>query len=226
MIRCLFCDLDDTVFDFHAGEANAIRKTLMFMDVDAADSVCRLYSEINTSHWRMLERGEITRAELLVRRFACLYAQLGITRDAQKTQMFYETALAEEHIFLPGAEDFLRAASERVPLYAVTNGTASIQKKRIADANIGRYFKGLFISEEIGWEKPSCAFFDACFGALPGLVPAETMMLGDSLTSDMQGGMNAGLVTCWFNPAGKSLPDGMRVDYTVEALAEVIPLLS
>ena len=225
MIKNLFCDLDDTLFDFHRGEAAAIRETLSRVGMTPTDDVCRRYSEINRGFWRALERGEITREKLLTERFSVLFAEYGVTADAYLTQRYYENALSEQHPFLPGAMEFLQDVRKTVSLYAVTNGTAKIQRKRMTDAGITPYFNGIFISQEIGHEKPSRAFFAACFASLPDVRRDETLMLGDSLTSDMQGGVNAGILTCWFNPRGEENTAEIPIDFEVSSLADAVKLI-
>ena len=224
MIRSLFFDLDDTLLDFHTAERNALTHALTQMEVVPTDALCIRYSAINAALWRKLERGEITRSRLLCERFERLYAELGVERDADRTQRYYETALSGQYAAVAGARETLDALYGSYRLFIVTNGTADIQHKRIQGAGLARYFERIFISQEIGYEKPSRAFFDACFAACPSLVRAETMIIGDSLSSDMRGGMDAGLITCRYNPRGAEQPADIRIDYDIRTLEEVISI--
>lgn len=225
MITTLFWDIDDTLLDFKRGEAVAIRQTLSQIGIAPTDAVVRLYSEINEGLWKRLERGEVTRAEILVGRFEALFSSLGVTGDAAAAQDLYFSYLGEQHDFIDGAEDVLDALRGRYRMYAVSNGTTSIQTRRMAAADLMRRFDSVFLSEEIGAEKPSAAFFDACFAQLPDVKREEVLIIGDSLTSDMRGGEIAGLKTCWFNPHGKENYLGVRIDYEIKTPAEILALL-
>lgn len=225
MITTLFWDIDDTLLDFKRGERIAIRQTLSHIGIEPTEDTVQRYSEINESLWKRLERGEITRDKILVGRFEMLFSVLGFAGDAPSTQDLYFTNLGEQHDFVEGAEAVLDALRGTYRMIAVSNGTTVIQSKRLAASGLDRYFDRIFLSESIGAEKPSAAFFDACFAALPDVRRDEVLIIGDSLTSDMRGGADAGLYTCWFNPHGKTNQTGVRVDYEIAALTELLPLL-
>ncbi len=225
MITTLFWDIDDTLLDFKRGEAAAIRLTLAQIGIEPTEETVRLYSEINEALWKRLERGEVTREQILVGRFEALFASLGFAGDAPMTQELYFSYLGEQHGFVEGAQETLDALRGRYPMYAVSNGTTVIQHKRLAASGLHRYFDRIFLSQEIGAEKPFAAFFDACFAALPDVRRDQVLIIGDSLTSDMRGGAGAGLRTCWFNPHGKENNLGVWIDYEIAALTELLPLL-
>ena len=222
----LFWDIDDTLLDFKRGEGVALRQTLQNIGIAPTDEVVRLYSEINEGLWKRLERGEVTRAEILVGRFERLFAALGVTGDAAATQDLYFSFLGEQHDFIDGAKEVLDALHGKYRMYAVSNGTTSIQTRRMAAADLNRYFEKVFLSQSIGAEKPSAAFFDACFAALPDVKREDVLIIGDSLTSDMRGGENAGLKTCWFNPRGKENTVGVHIDYEIADLTQLLQILA
>lgn len=225
MIKYLFFDCDDTLLDFHKAEARALRRTLEQMDVVPTDQVVQRYSAINQSVWELLERGEITRPELLIRRFRILYEELGVDRSPEETQAYYEEFLSQGHFFMEGAQELLETLYGKYKLYLVSNGTAKVQAGRLKSAGIAPYFEEIFISETIGVKKPERAFFDHCFSRIPDFDPSEAMIVGDSLSSDMQGGNNAGILTCWMNPQRKPLRQGIHVDYEIRALSEIPKIL-
>lgn len=225
MITTLFWDIDDTLLDFKRGEATAIRHTLSQIGIEPTDDVVRLYSEINESFWKRLERGEVTREQILIGRFEALFSALGVSGDAPATQELYFSFLGEQHDYIDGAQTVLDTLRGKYPMYAVSNGTTVIQNKRLAASGLDGYFDRIFLSQEIGAEKPSAAFFDACFAALPDVRREEVLIIGDSLTSDMCGGADAGLCTCWFNPHKKENVLGVRIDCEIAALEELLPLL-
>ena len=226
MIKTVFLDLDDTILDFQRGERNAIRKTFEKIGIDASDGVIERYIEINLACWRALERGEMDRDEVLHGRFQKLFSQLGVSLSPIETQKTYESLLALEYDFLPGGKEMLEAlkASGRYDLYMVTNGIPQVQKPRIRDARLAPYFKGIFISEEIGYAKPKREFFDYCFAQIDGFKKDEAIIVGDSLSSDVQGGINAGILTCHFNPKDKPYGE-IKPDFKVNNLSELKGLL-
>lgn len=225
MIEFLFLDLDDTILDFHKAEHIALSKTLQFFGLAPREEVLNRYSRINREHWERLERKELTREQVLVGRFAVLFEEYRIDTDAEQVARKYEDYLSIGHYFLPGAEEAVKSLSEKYKLYMASNGTAKVQACRLASANISRYFQEIFVSQEIGVNKPDKLYFDRCAEKIPGYDPQKAMMVGDSLTSDIQGGINAGMKTVWVNPRHLPHPDHIRPDYQIEALSQLEDLL-
>ena len=226
MIEFLFLDLDDTILDFHKAERIALSKTIRDFGVEPTEEILALYHRINKAHWEMLERGELTRQEVKVNRFAVLFRELGAAVDAEACARAYEHNLSIGHYFLPGAEAAVKALSKKYRLFLASNGTAKVQEGRMTSAKLYPYFEQVFISEEIGFNKPAKAYFDACFARIPDFEKGKAMMVGDSLTSDIRGGNNAGLLTCWINPGHAPRNPEIHVDYEIEALSQLEALLS
>lgn len=225
MMEFLFLDLDDTILDFHKAERIALSKTLRELGVEPTDAVCTLYSAINKAHWERLERKEITREQVLLGRFQTLFAQLGKQVKPEQAASRYEENLSQGHYFLPGAEETVKRLSRTYQLYLASNGTAKVQAGRLKSAGIIPYFQKIFVSQEIGANKPSLTFFERCFAQIPCFDKKRAMMVGDSLTSDIQGGINAGIRTCWVAPAERSAPAELTPDYRIERLEELPELL-
>lgn len=225
MFEFLLIDMDDTVLDFKKAEYTAIRKTLQEAGLDPTDAVCQRYSEINDGYWKRLERKEVTRRQLQVGRFADLFAEFGITADGEACADRYMENLAQGHDFMPGAEETLQSLCKKYKLYLASNGNADTQHSRIALAGIEKYFEAVFISSEIGVNKPDKLFFDRCFAQIEDFDPAKTMIVGDSLSSDILGGKNAGIATCWVNPGHKAAPSELQPDYEIENLTQLETLL-
>ena len=223
-MRFIFLDLDDTILDFHRAERQALSRTLRHFQVDPTDAVLDRYHVLNRRQWELLEEGKLTRPQVLVRRFQLLFDELGVRADPEAVCQRYEEQLAQGHFFVPGALDLLEALHTQYDLYLATNGTPEVQNSRIQSAGIARYFRNIFISEQLGAYKPSPAFFRACFAAIPDFDPAEAMMVGDSLTSDIRGARNAGLRSCWYNPQHLPPRPDIPADHTIQALSE-LPLL-
>lgn len=223
MIEFLFLDLDDTILDFQKAERLALAKTLESFGLPPTDTVLARYHEINREHWERLERKELTRQQVLVGRFAALFQEMGISAEAEKVARAYEENLSQGHYFLPGAEEALKSLSQTYKLYLASNGTARVQAGRLKSAGIIPYFQEIFVSEEMGYNKPDPAYFDACFARIPGFRKDRSMMVGDSLTSDILGGIQAGIATCWVNPHRKT--GSIRPDYEIESIVQLEALL-
>ena len=183
------------------------------------------YNLINKAHWEALERKELTREQVLVGRFQVLFEEMGISVEPVKVARAYEHNLGIGHYFLPGAEDAVEALSKKYKLYLASNGTASVQKGRMTSANLYRFFQEVFVSQEIGANKPAPEYFERCFARIPDFDKSKAIIVGDSLTSDILGGQNAGIATCWVNPNHKPGREDIRVDYQIEALSQLEALL-
>ena len=208
MIKYLFLDLDNTILDFTKAESIAIRRTMSVYGLEPTDALARRYSAVNDRHWKALERGELTRDQVVVGRFAAFFGEQGIAVDAAAVAKTYETLLSQGHYFLPGAEEAVKEKLyDKYKLYLASNGTAVVQKGRMTSADLYPYFEESFVSQELGHNKPSLEYFQAAFARIPGFDPNECLMVGDSLTSDILGGKNAGLRTVWVNPHHKTAPE-------------------
>lgn len=223
--KIVLFDLDDTILDFHAAERRALQGAFEELGIPADDALLERYSEINRYCWQQLELGAMTRREILNGRFEMLFAEKGIRCDPRLAQENYERRLAVGHFFVPGAPELLETLQNDYDLYIVSNGNLRVQEGRLKSAGIAPYFRGIFISEQIGADKPSLEYFERCFAAIPDFRREDAVIVGDSLSSDIQGGINAGIKTCWFNP-GHGIPtEGLRPDYCFSALSELPALL-
>lgn len=225
MIEFLFLDLDDTILDFHKAERLAIAKTFRGFGIDPTEEVLHRYHLINKSCWERLERGEWTREEVLVNRFGLLFREYGVEADPTACARAYERNLSVGHYFLPGAEEAVDRLSKQYRLFLASNGTASVQKGRMTSANLYRFFEKVFVSQELDANKPSPAFFERACAQIPDFDPKKAMMVGDSLTSDILGGIRAGMRTCWVNPSHASPNPDIPADYEIESITQLEALL-
>ncbi len=225
MIEILFLDLDDTILDFHKAERLAIAKTLTAFDLEPTEEILTRYHDINLMHWQMLERGELTRPQVLTGRFRMLFEELGRQVDAQAVARVYEKNLGIGHYFLPGALEAVQTLQKSYRLFLASNGTATVQHSRLTSAGLYPYFEKVFVSQELGYNKPAKEFFDACAAQIPSYAPEKALMVGDSLSSDILGGIHAGMPTCWVNPHHKPHPENITPDYQIEALSQLPELL-
>ena len=221
----LLIDLDDTILDFHKAEAIALSKTLQTFGLPVTDEVLTLYSQINKAHWEALERKELTREQVLTGRFEALFRRMGKTVDPVAVARCYETNLSQGHYFMPGALEALQALSKKHRLFVVSNGTKRVQDGRLDSAGIRPFFADIFISQEIGVNKPDALFFTRCFERISGFQKSNALIVGDSLSSDILGGKNAGIPTCWVNPKGKAATTDCQPDYEISGLFQLDKLL-
>lgn len=209
MIKHVFLDLDDTILDFHSAERRALSVALAIEGIPPTDDLISLYSEVNLSQWKLFELGEIpTAQEVKSRRFEIFFEKIGVA-PLKNLPANYETELAHNHEFVEGASEVLDELYGRYHLYLVSNGLASVQAERLAGADLYRYFDGIFISERVGFNKPNKEYFDVVFSKIRNFDKSTAVIVGDSLSSDIKGGMNAGIKTVWVNRNGQD-----RGDYT------------
>ena len=219
-------DADATLLDFKRSEYLAISKILAELGLPAEDHVITTYSEINDSLWKLLEVGGITKEELKTERFRRLCVHFGFDVSPELMSKMYVNALAEQSILLDSAESVCRRLYESgIRLYVITNGIKYIQSKRFAATPIVGYFENIFISEEIGYEKPHIEFFKKATSMINDFDADSTIVIGDSLSSDIKGGINFGLDTCWYNPHGKKKPEDMKITYEIGKLTDILEIV-
>ena len=225
MIKYLFFDIDDTLFDFKRSEKVALSKTLLAFGIEPSEEMISLYSRINRSQWEALERGEVTREVILFRRYELFFKELGVEADPKAAQKMYEKQLSQTYYYLPGAEELLKKLQGKYKIFLASNGTAIVQDGRIALSGIAKYADDIFISEKIGYNKPRREFFDISFERIEDFDKEYAIMIGDSLSSDILGGINAGIKTCLDNPHNLPGRDDIKPDYEVSSLEEIPKLL-
>ena len=221
----LVFDADNTLFDFDAAEKNAHRQVCGKHRLAFTEEGYALYRRCNAQLWQDFDRGLCSKEFLLTERFRRYLSLTGETGDPEAMNRDHLRALGESAVLLPGAEALCRRLAAGHELYLVTNAVESVQRARFERSAIRPYFRDVFISEAIGCGKPSPAYFAYVLRAVPGLTAENGLVIGDSLTSDIQGANNAGLACCWFNPKGLPRPDGLRIDYEVRTLEEIADLV-
>lgn len=225
MAKIILFDLDETLLDFKKCEAAALIAMLNAVGAPATEENIALYSQINDSMWKRLERGELTRSQIRVMRFEDFFSQLQIKADPVRAQRLYECALSTQCFFTDGAKELLLRLYGKYDMYIVSNGTAHVQDGRIAASGIAKYFKDIFISDKIGVNKPSKDFFDYCASHIAGFDKSRAIIVGDSPSSDIAGGINAGITTCRYNPQGLENPEDAVPDYEISKLSQLDDIL-
>ena len=227
MIEIILWDVDGTLLDFDAAEKAAIRA--MFSEFglgECTDAMLARYSEINTGFWKRLEKNELSREQVLLGRFEQFFGEYGIdTGIAPSFNERYQLSLGDTIVYRDDSLNIVRALRGKVKQYTVSNGTVAAQTKKLDKSKLGDLMDGIFLSEKLGVEKPNTAFFEKVFSEIRPANLSKVMIIGDSLTSDIQGGMNAGIKTCWYNPKKAPQPDHYRIDFVISDLHEIAALL-
>ena len=194
-------DADETLFDFKKSEREAFRKAMIDMGIEYdEDYHFKIYHEINTKIWREFEEGLITQEKLKVERFRRLADKLSIKLDEYEIAELYMNHLSEASFLYDESIELLEELKEKYKLIIITNGLTKVQDKRVRKSKIAKYFKDIIISEEVAISKPNAEIFHHALDKIGYHDKNKVLMVGDSLTSDIQGGINAGIDTCWYNP--------------------------
>lgn len=228
MIKTVLWDIDGTLLNFQKAEKYAINKCFgLFGLGECTNEMIARYSVINRGYWEKLETGELTKPQVLRGRFADFFESEGIAFDkVDEFNAEYQVRLGDEFFFCGGGLETVTALKGRVRQYAVTNGTAVAQERKLKKSGLIEIFDGVFISDCVGCEKPSREFFNFVQSETGEFKKGEVLIVGDSLTSDMRGGNNAGILCCWYNPEKKKAPADIRIDYDIENLSEVLKIVN
>lgn len=218
-------DADGTLFDYDRAEIQALTTTFGRSGLMFDSDVHARFSEINAGLWQAFERGEVSSERLRVQRFEALAETCGFTYDAADFSRDYLSVLGAQLQLIDDAEIVVRTLSGTHRLALATNGIADVQRSRVAKSDIGPLFEAVAISDEMGVAKPAAGFFEGLFRKLGEPDTAEVLMVGDGLSSDIRGGIDFGIDTCWFNPSGAPNPDGVTPTYEIRSLTEILGIV-
>ena len=223
MIKVVLWDIDGTLLSFKLAERAAIRACFEKFGLgELTDEMMAEYSAINASYWKRLELGELTKPQVLRGRFEEFFTAYGLdTSCVDAFNAEYQVRLGETVVFNDNGRELVQRLRGKVKQYAVTNGTLVAQRGKLKNSGLDQLLDDVFISDVVGVEKPGKGFFDAVFAAIGDYEKDEVLIVGDSLTSDIQGGNNAGILCGWYNPSGEPVPEGLRVDYDIRDLNAV-----
>lgn len=231
MLKVILFDIDNTLLSFDEYVKDTMKKGFEKFEIGIyKDEMFGVFSQINTGLWHSLEKGELTFEELKKNRWNMIFECLGITADGEAFEKYFRERLFESAIPEDGAIELLKYLSDKYILCAASNGPYLQQVNRLKICGMLPYFSDMFISEEIGSQKPSESFFRTCINRLnlktkEEILPCQIMMVGDSLSSDMAGGIGVGMKTCFYNPDLKPIPRDMKIDYCVSSLDEIKNIL-
>lgn len=227
MITTIPWDIDGTLLNFKAAEKAAIQSLFQEYGLgECPEEMLQRYSGINKAYWERLERGEITKPEVLIGRFRDFFKAEGLD-DAIASEFNdkYQLRLGDTIVYCDDSFKIVESLRGRVKQYAVSNGTIAAQSKKLRLSGLGGLMDGIFLSEQLGVEKPNVEFFNKVFRAIDPVERSQVMIVGDSLTSDIRGGNNAGIITCWYNPESAVAAKEYRVDYEISDLHEIYQIV-
>lgn len=227
MIKTLLWDVDGTLLDFSKAEEYGIRKCFDTFGLgECTDEMLFRYSKINRKYWEMLERGEISKPQVLCGRFEEFFKLENINFDKiDEFNIEYQMRLGDKSFPCDNAIETVTALKGKCKQYAVTNGTIIAQQRKLTQSGLINIFDDIFISDEIGYEKPNIEFFNAVQEKTGKFNKNEVMIIGDSLSSDMQGGNNAGILCCWYNPHNSENKNNIRIDFEIKDISEILSIL-
>lgn len=226
MIDTLLFDVDGTLLDFEKTERYALMHTFQKFSYPYDTDMLARYSKINHSLWESFEEGRITKNVIFETRFARLFQEYGMEDDGQEFERVYQNTLANTYFYLGNSLEIMKRLSEKYRLYIVTNGVAHTQRTKLSLSGLEQLVFDIFISEETGYQKPMKEFFEYCAERIPEYKRESTMIIGDSLTSDIKGGNNAGITACWFNPKGQRAIGDIKADIEIRQLEELEEILA
>ena len=223
--KWLLFDADGTLFDYDKAEARALRRTFRELGCSYEPRYAEVYRQINAEIWRDFEQGKISQHRLRTRRFELLFEDVAVECDPEAFGTRYLLHLADGTDLIEGADEVVRRLHGKAGLVLITNGIADVQRPRFANSGLHEYFADLVISEEVGASKPDPGIFDAAFQVMAWPKTEEVLIVGDSLASDIRGGNNYGVDTCWFNPRQDPQTLDVKVHFEIRELRELLALL-
>ena len=223
-VKAVMLDIDNTLLDFHKSAEFAMEKAFKIHGIEFRPDYIKTFHKVNDRLWQEIEKGTLTREELWEIRFNKILSALGLKGDGPKIEKEFRRILFDCAFLMDGAKELLNYLFGKYKIYAATNAIYNQQINRLTKAGIIKYFDKIFVSEKIGHQKPTKEFFDHCFKELDGVKPDETIMIGDSLTADVEGGLNYGMLTIWFNRENKTA-DEIKPHFTICTLDKVKEIL-
>lgn len=224
--QTLLFDVDDTLLDFGAAEDNALRLLFEEQKIPLTMEIKHHYKKMNQAMWQEFEAGKLERDELVNTRFSRLFKAFGQDRDGVLLEKSYRRFLEEGHELIDGAQSLIETLKKDYDLYIVTNGVSKTQDKRLRDSGLHASFKDIFVSEDTGYQKPMKEYFDYVFARIPNFNRENTLIIGDTLGSDILGGQKVGMDTCWFNPTNKINTSQITPTYQIEKLEKLYDILN
>ena len=221
MIKAILIDVDNTLLDFHLGSRVIMQQLFDEYNYPFTEEIYKTYIEVNDILWAKYELGEVTREEIYATRWKTVFQKLEIGIDSAGFEAKYLEGLKTSAEKVEGADEIMAYLSSKYPVYVGSNATQERQELRLAKAGLTKYISDIYTSEKLGASKPSEEFFEICLKNMGDLKPEEVMVIGDSITADINGGRACGMKTCWFNFEGTEVPEDLKTDFVVYNLHEI-----
>lgn len=219
-------DADDTILDFHGASALALKAAFCRCGIAWQETYADVFKTLNDGLWESLERKELTRSELIEKRFPLYLQTLGITSvEGGEFNREYLHFLATNPLFVKGAENFLTQLGKMGKVYIVTNGTEYIQKSRFDISGLWNYIENAFVSQTIGFDKPAKGYTDYVLSHIPNFEREKAVWIGDSLSADIKAANEAGIESIWFNPHQKPLNGKAKPQHIAVSFEEILQIL-
>lgn len=218
-------DSDNTLLDFTGSQDKSFKEMIARYGFEYSDDLYNRYKEINHGYWRRFEEGSIAKEKLVTERFEVFFSELGLNVDGKEVDTFYQDSLSHQSGLMPYAKEVCETLSERAKMSIVTNGVGSTANSRIGGSEIKQYIDKIVISEVVGYAKPDIEFFDAAFEIIGCSKNDKILIVGDSITSDIRGGINAGIDTCWYNFKNEVIPEGISINYVIDDLRQLLDIV-
>jgi YjjG family noncanonical pyrimidine nucleotidase len=225
MTKVILIDIDNTLLDFHLSVADTLERVFKQFEIGFLPEYVPVFIEINDGLWRRIEKGELTREGLFKIRFDTVFKALKINRDGAPVETAFRRELFNSAIPVQGAKELLEYLSSKYDVYAASNAIYDQQVHRLKKAGLFSYIKDIFVSERIGFQKPTREFFDFCFNSIGSATKDQAVMIGDSLTADIKGGNEYGITTIWFNHGNAQDNPDIKPDYKVDKLVDIKNIL-
>ena len=224
-MKTILLDIDDTILDFHECAKATILRASEDFGVEFTDKMLSFYMEQNAFLWGQYEKGVITIEDIFRTRFPLLFKEYVYDVDGIEFENAFQKYFKTQYKFVDGAVELVEYLAKKYDLYVASNSLLSTQVSRLTSAGLYHHFKDLFVSDAIGYQKPTKEFFEGCFCKIPNFNKEETIIIGDSLSSDIKGGCRVGIKTCWFNPKKLENNTEYNPDYEVRTLEEIKNIL-
>ena len=224
-IKAVLIDIDDTLLDFSKCAEESMRISCAANKLEYTQSLCDTFHEVNDMLWQRIELGSLTPKELHRIRWNLIFEKRGIKADGEAFEADFFRNLSETSVPVDGALDLLKYLSRKYSVYTASNAAHRQQAQRLQKSGMLQYIKDCITSVEIGFQKPTKEFFDVCMQRLGGISKDEIVIIGDSLTADIEGGISYGIKTIWFNKYGKNPLKDINSDFTVTSLSDIKSLL-
>ncbi len=223
MIKAVFIDVDNTLLDFDLCAKESMKSGFEMFSLHFEEWMFERFRVINLAMWKDMEKGLITKEELLLTRWSRVFEDLGLKADGEMMEKHFRHYINEYAIEIDGGFETLEYLHGKYPIYVASNAPYDQQSHRLQKADMLKFIDKVFVSEKIGCPKPKKEFFDACFSEIPFL-PEETIMIGDSVSADIVGARNYGMKTLWYNHYNEPT-NGVECDHIIYSMHDVKTIL-